>query len=131
VIVADTNVLAHLFIKGEYTKFAEKLLKTDPEWISPPLWRSEFRSVLALYIRKNKLTISDAADIARLAEEFMNGREFHVDSETVLRLVKASDCSSYYCEFIALAQSLRLRLYTSDTNIAREFPETAKLLKNI
>ena len=100
-IVVDTNVLAYLFIKGEYTEFAENLLKMDPEWISSPLWRSEFRSVLSLYIRKNKLTIEDATQIAHLAEEFMDGREFHVDSEKVFTLVSASKCSSYDCEFVA------------------------------
>ena len=130
-IVVDTNVLAYLFIKGEYTEFAENLLKMDPEWISSPLWRSEFRSVLSLYIRKNKLTIEDATQITHLAEEFMDGREFHVDSEKVFTLVSASKCSSYDCEFVALAQSLKLTLYTSDTKIVKEFPSTTKLLKNI
>jgi predicted nucleic acid-binding protein len=130
VIVVDTNVLAYLFIKGEYTEFAEKLLRMDSEWISSPLWRSEFRSVLSLYIRKNKLTIKNATRIAQLAEEFMDGREFQVDSEDVFGLISASKCSSYDCEFVALAQSLKLTLYTSDTKIVKEFPHTAKLLKN-
>jgi predicted nucleic acid-binding protein len=131
VIVVDTNVLAYLFIKGDYTNFAEKLLKMDPEWISTPLWRSEFRSLLSLYIRKNKLTVSDATKISHLAEEFMDGREFHVDSGKVFSLVTASQCSSYDCEFVALAQTLNLTLYTSDMKIVEEFPHTAKLLKNI
>ena len=130
-IVVDTNVLAYLFIKGEYTEFAENLLTMDPEWISSPLWRSEFRSVLSLYIRKNKLTIKDATQIAQLAEEFMDGRELHVDSEIVFSLVSSSKCSSYDCEFVALAQSLNLPLYTSDTKIIKEFPSIANLLNNI
>jgi predicted nucleic acid-binding protein len=103
----------------------------DPEWISSPLWRSEFRSVLSLYIRKNKLTIKDATQIAQLAEEFMDGREFHVESEKVFSLISTSKCSSYDCEFVALAQSLKLTLYTSDTKIVKEFPNSTKLLKNI
>lgn len=130
-IVVDTNVIAYLFIKGDYTSSAEKLLKLDSEWISPPLWRSEFRSVLSLYIRKNKLTIEDALSISRLAEEFMEEREFHVDSSKVFNLLSASSCSSYDCEFVALAQSLNLTLYTSDKKIVQEFPDSAKLLKNI
>ena len=130
-IVVDTNSLAYLFIKGEYTELAENLLNIDPEWISTPLWRSEFRSVLSLYIRKNELTSKDATEIAQLAEEFMEGREFHVDSEKVFTLVSTSKCSSYDCEFVALAQSLRLTLYTSDIKIVREFPRSVKQLKNI
>ena len=130
-IVVDTNVIAYLFIKGEYSNFSEKLLKTDSEWISPPLWLSEFRSVLSLYIRKNQLTVDDAERIAQLAENFMEGREFHVDSAMVFKLVSSSNCSSYDCEFIALAQSLNLSLYTSDKKLVQAFPDTAKLLKNI
>lgn len=130
-IVVDTNVIAYLFIKGDYTEFAENLLKMDPDWISTPLWRSEFRSVLSLYIRKNKLTIGDATEISHIAEEFMDGREFNVDSEYLFNLVTLSSCSSYDCEFVALAQSFKLTLYTSDTKIVNEFPHTAKLLKNI
>jgi predicted nucleic acid-binding protein len=131
VIVVDTNVIAYLFIKGEYSEFAEKLLKIDSEWISPPLWRSEFRSVLSLYIRKNKLTVMYAYKIAQLAEEFMNEREFQTDSEKIFNLVSSSGCSSYDCEFVALAQSLNLSLYTSDKKIVQEFPNTAILLRSI
>ena len=94
-IVVGTNVIAYLFIKGEYSKFAEKLLKIDSEWISPPLWRSEFRSVLSLYIKKNKSTVMDAHQIAQLAEELMNEREFQSDSEKIFNLVNSSGCSSY------------------------------------
>ena len=130
-IVVNTNVIAYLFIKGDYSNFSEKLLKTDSEWISPPLWRSEFRSVLSLYIRKNQLTINDAERIAQLAENFMEGREIHVDSATVFKLVSSSNCSSYDCEFVSLAQSLNLSLYTSDKKLAQEFPDTVKLLKSI
>ena len=130
-IVVDTNVIAYLFIKGEYSEFAETLLRIDSEWISPPLWRSEFRSVLSLYIRKNKLTVKDANKIAQLAEDFMNEREFQIDSDKIFNLVSSSNCSSYDCEFVALAQSLNLILYTSDKKIVQEFPNTAKLLKSI
>ena len=130
-IVVDTNVIAYLFIKGEYSEFAEHLLKIDSEWISLPLWRSEFRSVLSLYIRKNKLTVTEAYKIAQLAEDFMNEREFQVDSNKIFNLVSSSNCSSYDCEFVALAQSFNLTLYTSDKKVVQEFPNTAKLLKSI
>ena len=48
-IVVDTNVIAYLFLEGEHTQEAEEVLKIDPDWVSTTrLWRSEFRSVLAL-----------------------------------------------------------------------------------
>ena len=52
-IVVDTNVIAYLFLKGEYNQNAEKLLKSDSDWSVPILWRSELRSILTLYLRKN------------------------------------------------------------------------------
>ena len=51
-IVVDTNVLAYLWLPGERTTAAERLLKRDPDWNAPLLWRSEFRSVLAGCLRR-------------------------------------------------------------------------------
>ena len=50
-IVVDTNVIAYLFLPGEYTPLAERLLQKDPDWVAPVLWRSELRNVFALYVR--------------------------------------------------------------------------------
>lgn len=50
-IVVDTNVLAYLYLPGEYTAAAEALLAHDPDWAAPVLWRSEFRNILAGYLR--------------------------------------------------------------------------------
>lgn len=51
-IVIDTNVIAYLFLPGNYTKNSEALLRADPLWAAPYLWRSEFRNILATYVRK-------------------------------------------------------------------------------
>jgi hypothetical protein len=39
---------------------AEPALQKDSEWAAPLLWRSEFRNVLALYIRQGYLSLNDA-----------------------------------------------------------------------
>jgi predicted nucleic acid-binding protein len=51
-IVVDTNVLAYLYLPGEYTAAAETLLEQDSDWAEPILWRSEFRNILARYLRR-------------------------------------------------------------------------------
>ncbi len=75
-IVVDTNVVAGLFLPSQWTAKAERLLSTDPEWAAPLLWRSEFRNILATYIRTGKLALETALTISETAEALFAGREF-------------------------------------------------------
>jgi predicted nucleic acid-binding protein len=125
VIVVDTNVLAYLYLPGEYTAQAEALLEHDPQWAAPVLWRSEFRNILAGYIRRSTLTFEQARDIQAEAENLLSGAEHDVDSQRVLELVRDSDCSAYDCEFVALAMKLGVALVTMDAKLLRAFPERA------
>lgn len=127
-IVVDTNVLASLYLPTDYTAEAEDLLQHDPEWVAPTLWRSEFRNVLALYLRKKLLTLDQALAIQTEAESLLRGSEYMVISSDVLHLVQQSKCSAYDCEFVALAQNLSVPLVTMDKQILNDFPTTAKPL---
>lgn len=127
-IVVDSNVLAYLYLPGEYTAAAEALLERDPEWAAPVLWRSEFRNILAGYMRRRALTFEQAHNLQREAESFFTGAEFEVDSLTVLELVRDSDCSAYDCEFAALAVKLDTKLVTMDSKLLRAFPARAVAL---
>jgi predicted nucleic acid-binding protein len=130
-IIADTNVIAYLFIEGDCTAKAKELLKFDPIWLSPFLWRSEFRNVLRLYICQNYLSVEDAQNIMNEAEKFMKGNEYEVNSFEVLELASQSQCSAYDCEYVALAKQLKLDLlYTSDKKILNKFPDIASSLKD-
>lgn len=127
-IVADTNVVAYLLMPSPYTPLAERLLLADPEWAAPLLWRSEMRSILALYLRNTLITFEQAAAIQGEAEAFLQDREYEVVSLDVLTLAHRSNCSAYDCEFVALAQSLDTRLVTMGRKLARAFPDTVVLL---
>ncbi len=127
-IVVDTNILAYLYLPTEHTQKVEALLAKDPEWIAPTLWRSEFRNVLALYLRKGLLTFDQALEIQNEAEALLQNNEFIVTSLDVLQLVQNSECSAYDCEFAALAQSMNVQLITMDKRILNNFPDTAKPL---
>lgn len=124
-IVVDTNILAYLYLPTEHTSLAEKLLDSDPEWVAPLLWRSEFRNVLALYLRKNLLTFDQAFSIQTEAESLLSDCEYDLGSYEVLKLVNNSECSAYDCEFVALAQQLGIQLVTIDKKVLRNFPQTA------
>lgn len=124
-IVVDTNVIAYLLIAGEHTRAVEAVLRKDPEWLAPLLWRSEFRSVVTLYVRRGIMTLHQALQLAEEAEILMQGGEAEVTSTQVLGLAASSTCSAYDCEFVALAQQLRLPLITSDGGILEAFPSIA------
>ncbi len=130
-IVADTNIISCLALPCEYTALAERLLLAEPEWVAPLLWRSEFRNVLALYMRRGLITLEKALAILAETEAMFSGREYEVSSLDVMALVRESDCSAYDCEFVALAQGLGIRLVTMDRRLARNFPETALLLAEL
>lgn len=124
-IVADTNVIAYLYITGEKSKHAAALLSQDPDWVVPPLWSSEFRNVLSLYLSKRLMSIEDALELLQLAEALLANKEYKVSSADVIKLAASSNCSSYDCEFIALAKHLNIKLVTSDRKVLRAFPEVA------
>lgn len=127
-IVVDTNVLAYLYLPGEHTQRAEKLLASDPDWAAPVLWRSEFRNVLAGYLRRKTLNLEQARTLQAEAESLMAGAEHEVDSAAVLKLVSESDCSAYDCEFAVLAQKLGTKLVTADAKLLKSFPKLTRLL---
>lgn len=127
-IVVDTNVLAYLYLQGEHTRRAEALLARDPDWAAPLLWRSEFRSILAGYLRRGTLTFDAAVSLQREAEDLMAGAEHAVPSPQVMALVRDTDCSAYDCEFAALAISLGVKLVTLDTKLLKAFPRLARPL---
>jgi predicted nucleic acid-binding protein len=124
-IVVDSNVLAYLYLPGEYTAAAEALLEQDPDWASPILWRSEFRNILAGYMRRKAISFEQAIILQREAESLLEGAEFEVESSAVFELVRDSDCSAYDCEFIALAMKLDTKLVTMDKKLLRAFPKRA------
>lgn len=127
-IVVDTNVIAYLFVVGDHTGHAKVALRKDADWAAPLLWRSEFRNVLAFYLRQGLLALSQALQLMQEAEFLMQGGEYEVASSLVLSLTANSRCSAYDCEFIALAQELGVPLITSDAKILNAFPSISTSL---
>lgn len=124
-IVADGNLLAYLVLPGERTAEAEAVFARDPAWAVPLLWASELRSALAKYILRGELSLDLAAAALERAEELVAGREAAVASRRVLELAKRSRCSTYDCEYVALAETLGVPLVTTDGQLLRAFPRIA------
>ncbi|HSU14660.1 type II toxin-antitoxin system VapC family toxin [Longimicrobium sp.] len=127
-IVADTNLIAYLFIPSVFTADAEAVFRKDPEWCAPALWRSEFRNVLWLQIRSGGFTLDRAMRAMENAETLLGGREYNVESAGVLALSAASGVSPYDCEFVIVAQETGRTLVTADRKVLAAFPQVAMSL---
>ncbi|MEQ1881681.1 MAG: type II toxin-antitoxin system VapC family toxin [Burkholderiales bacterium] len=124
-IVVDTNILAYLLLPYEFSPQADVLYKSDPDWAVPIFWRSEFRNLLAGYLRRKTLTFDEVAKVQAEAEMLLAGNEHEVDSRRVFELVLDSDCTAYDCEFIAIAMLLGIKLVTMDKKLLKAFPKHA------
>lgn len=124
-IVVDTNILAYLYLPGDHTAQAEALLEYGDPWAAPVLWRSEFRNILAGYMRRGTLSFEQACNVQAEAESLISGFEYEVKSSQVLELAHSSDCSAYDCEFVALAMELGTKLVTMDKKLLKAFPKYA------
>ena len=122
-IVVDTNIISYLYISGGRSQQSEDLLSFDSNWVAPILWRSEFRNVLAQYLRKKLLNIDEVLLIIQQAEKLLTDHDYEISSAHIMQLVKNSQCSAYDCEFVALAQYLDVPLITADKKILHEFPD--------
>jgi len=129
-IVVDTNIISDLYISSDYSQQSEDLLSLDSNWVAPILWRSEFRNVLALYLRKNLLSLDEILLLLQQAEKLLNDHEYEIPSVNIMQLVKNSQCSAYDCEFVALAHYLDVPFITADKKIIREFPNVAKSISS-
>lgn len=124
-IVVDANILAYLCLPGEFAQLANAAYQKDPHWIAPRLWQSEFRNVLAAYLRRNLIDLKTAHRSMDYMLDLMRQTEFGVISLHVLELVVSSKCSSYDCEYVALAQQYDVPLVTMDKQILGQFPQVA------
>jgi predicted nucleic acid-binding protein len=124
-IVADANLIAYLLLPGQRTKEAEDVFAKDSVWAVPVLCRSELRSVLLQYVRAGDLPLADAIRTMLRGEGLLAGREADIDSRRVLELAAGSRCSSYDCEYVALAEVLRVPLVTNDGPVLKAFPAIA------
>jgi predicted nucleic acid-binding protein len=124
-IVVDTNIITHFLLPSDLSAPCVRVHEIDSHWIAPSLWLSEFRNVLALYVRKKIITHDKALELLDFAEDIFRDNTFDVSSRVVMRLSRQSSCSAYDLEFVGLALEMDVRLVTLDKQILREYPNVA------
>ena len=123
--VVDTNVVAALMLPTAANAEVAELLRQDPDWRLPPLWRSEFRQVLLKYVRADLATPEQALALWHKALERFELSEQPVAGHQVLALAIATGCSTYDAEFVVLARQLNCKLLTFDRKLLQLFPDLA------
>lgn len=124
-IVADANLIGNLFMHSSDSSIAIQVFEKDPDWYAPFLWQSEVRSIVTSYFRHKMITIDKAIQVMDEAHDLMINHERFVVSNLVLELVGSSKCTSYDCEYVALAKEMNLTLITFDKQIVEAFPRIA------
>jgi len=103
-------------IESDFTAIAEKIYRQDSDWIALSLWRSEFRNVLMLYVRKKILFLSEAKEAMAEAEIFVRSEPVG-DSDRILEFAFNTGISAYDAEYIYLAELYKVPLVTGDKKI--------------
>lgn len=120
-IVAGTDIIAHLYLPTEQTDHVVSVLHKDPHWLAPLLWRNQFRNMLALYVRKNIIGLKTAISMQSQAERQFADNEYTINSMDVLARATETGCCAYDCEFVSLASAFNLKLVTGDKKPVQTF----------
>jgi predicted nucleic acid-binding protein len=124
-IVADSNLIAYLHLPGPKAEVADAVLVKDSEWWVPPLWKSEFRSILFAYMRTRGMDGLTAEAHWVQALDHLSSTQKEPAPASVLAKARKSKLSGYDAEFVVLAEELGVPLVTSDAQILRAFPKLA------
>lgn len=125
-IVVDTNVIAAFYLRSEGREIVRLVGQKDRDWHAPVLWVSEFRNVLMLYLRRQLIEPGTFLEALRLARRSIASHEAIGDADAMIRdLALASGCTTYDCEYVALARSLGVSLITWDRQVVNAFPDIA------
>ena len=121
-IVVDTNLIAYAVVPGERTDAALAVLGVDPQWVAPPLWRSELRNALLTTMRAGKLTLAGALGAFEEADRLVSDVGLEEETEACLRMAEKVKISAYDAEFVLAAERLGLPLVSADRKLSKAFP---------
>ena len=124
-IVADSNLIAYLHLPGPKADVADAVLLKDSHWWVPPLWRSEFRSILFAYMRTRRMDVATAEAHWVEALDHLGATQKEPNPASVLAKAVESNLSAYDAEFVVLAEELGVQRVDSDQKIISAFARFA------
>ncbi len=124
-IAADCTLIAQFFLTTPETELAREIAIMDADWVVPPLWRSELRSVLRKYLLRKALSVEQCVQIMSVADAMLANSETEVSSADVMALVASTGCSAHDAEYVSLALSFTIPLVTADRRLRDRFPGIA------
>ncbi len=124
-IVVSAELVAALYVPGELTATAEGVLRRDPAWASPMIWRAMLPHHLTPAIRAGSLSRAAVERIVAAAPRLFLGREFPAPLADNMQVVLGSGCSALMAPFVTLATGLGIPLVTTDTQVLADFPALA------
>lgn len=123
-IVADVNLLAYLLIPGARSGRAERVYERDAHWLAPPLWPSEFLSILVNTLRAGLIKPGQADALWAKAPALILAEQ-EPDPLSVVRLAVKRGISAYDAQYVVLAQALGTGMVTAYKPLLRKVPPYA------
>jgi predicted nucleic acid-binding protein len=124
-IVGDTNLIVYLYVDSDFTSRARQVHAIDPDWVFPPVARSEAANVLATLTREKWISPETAiVALERIEPRIVAGLR-DVPMRAALELAVQRGVSVYDAQFIVLAGQLGVSLVTEDNRLKRGFPGVA------
>ena len=127
-VLIDTNILAYLLIHGEQTDAAQRLRRSDPDWRSEAFIMVEFTNLLVGYTVAKQMTLALAQNLFEKADTLLDGKLGRISHTQVLTTAARHRVTAYDARFLALAQSLELRLITEDNKLRAAAPALTQSL---
>lgn len=124
-IIADANLILHLFRESPFTSTARAVYDKDPDWVVPDLWKPEVLNALLGLTRAGYLTLQGARDVADKAAEFLDNRTHPVDHRAVLHIAEKAGLTAYDACYVTLARDLNAVLVTEDRKIVQTCPDVS------
>jgi len=124
-IVADTCLVFHLLNETFLTASAQEVLKKDPYWILPLLWREEYANILSKLARKEHRTVKEIISHFNHAVHELKHCEIVIDTQKALEISIAYKISVYDAHFVALAVDNNTMVITEDKEILKNCPNLA------